>query len=96
MIRSKRELGELILDNMVLFDSGLCSWVNKLYYEQKLLTENEVNYLIDLIASKRPIFIPLVNNIYNSDKKTYDDAYYWESGFIKPRIKWIKKHLIKG
>lgn len=96
MIRSKKELGQILLNNQDLFNSGLCYWVKRLCYDRMLFTRNEKDYLIDLIASKKPIFIPLVNDIYNPDKKYYDNAYYWKSGFIEPRIKWIKKHLING
>lgn len=94
MIRSKKELGQILLDNQISFNSGLCNWVNMLRL-RKLITDYEVTYLSNLIYHKRPVFIPLINNIYNPNKKLYNNGFFWGPGHIEPRIKWIKKHLMK-
>lgn len=95
MARSKKELGQLLLDNQDLFRNGLCNWVGDLHRFRGLIDEDECTLLLELISSKRPSFIPLLNNIYNPDRKKYDSVFYWEQGCIKPRIKWIKKNLMK-
>lgn len=95
MVRSRKELGQLLLDNQDLFYNGLCTWVSGLYHTKRLINGDEQDLLMILISSKSPLFIPLLNNIYNPDRKEYSSAFYWEKGYIEPRIKWIKKHLIK-
>lgn len=95
-VRSKKELGQLMLDYRSYFKSGLCRWVSKLRYEE-LITEEEQSVLILTISNNRPTKNWLERNIWNPDKKNNSDhVYYWQKDFIKPRIKWIKKHLINS
>lgn len=80
--RSINELLWLMLYHQEEFRSGLCEWVDEMYYH---ITFGESRKLEKYIKENRP------KNIYWLIK----DDYYWEFGDIKPRIKWIKKHIKK-
>jgi hypothetical protein len=87
--RSIKELLQLMLDNQNLFKEGLCSWNNELYWSC-LITRREHDILRNYIRYNRP-------SIFSSIKAfvSRNSGYYWECGDIKPRIKWLKKHINK-
>jgi len=85
--RTIKELLQLMLDNQKLFSTGLCFWTIKLF-SSRLITENEYFLLNDYIKANRP------------SKYSSIDAYkyrntnlYWKENNIKPRIKWLNKHI---
>ena len=80
--RTIKELLQLMLKHQELFNSGLCYWVRDLFWDSKI-TEEERNILDMYIQKNRP------KNLY----WLIEDPYYWKLGNIKPRIKWIKKHI---
>lgn len=95
-MRSIKELLELMLDNKDLFNTGLCDWTLKLYLLD-IISDEECYLLRQYIISNRP-------SLYNNFRMFYhtilrDDPeshFYWKRGDIKPRIKWIKKHIAKN
>jgi hypothetical protein len=91
--RSIKELLELMLHNEPLFSTslgeGLCAWAEGLYFSE-LIPESEMNFLLDYIRDNRPSQFSSWNTFKTRRKAPY---YYWESGDIRPRIKWIEKHI---
>lgn len=93
-MRSNKELLDIFLNNQNLFKYGICQWTSVLKWKA-LITIEEESYLLKLVKENRPIF-RFKNYFYNPDKinEGYKpDYYYWKSGFINPRIKWLKKYL---
>jgi hypothetical protein len=85
--RNIKELLQLMLDNQDLFKEGLCSWLGELYFIKNKISYKEYNLLYDYIYKNAPF--PYKINIFSAR------AYYWKKGDIKPRIKWLKKHINK-
>lgn len=87
-MRTIKELLQVMLDNKHLFKSGLCCWVDLLWaydlinYKEHVILSEYINENIPIIGKVRMFFSR--------------DSYYWESGNIKPRIKWLKKHINKN
>lgn len=77
-IRKHKELLQVFLDNQDLFKIGLCSWTANLLVKSKI-NRKEYLYLSAIIEENE------IESIYGS--------YYWEPKKIKPRIKFLKKHL---
>ena len=90
--RSIKELLELMLCNQHLFSTGLCFWSWKLC-EMGIISGIEMNYLDNYISQNRPLY--KWYNFFTSVNHPYS-GYYWEIGHIKPRIKWINKHIKKN
>jgi hypothetical protein len=86
-MRSIKELLELMLKNEQGFFSGLCSWVNYLY-SSKIINLEEKLLLIRYIENNRPSKWSSFSAF-----KYRNTHFYWEWKNIKPRIKWIKKHI---
>jgi hypothetical protein len=86
-MRTIKELLKVMLDNPQYFRSGLCGWKTNLQ-SANLISADEWFLLEDYIRNHRP-------NPYLSIKafKSRKTAYYWPIGDIKPRIKWLKKHI---
>lgn len=87
--RTIKQLLQLMLEHQELFvgEIGLCHW-NFTLYTESLITFKERCLLKDFIDNNRP-------SKYSS-MDAFNDRYrmfYWKSGDIKPRIKWIKKHI---
>ncbi len=80
--RTIKELLQLMLKHQDLFDLGLCVWVINLNFHT---THKEHRILQRYIKENRP------KNFY----WLIGTAYYWESGDIRPRIKWLKKHIAR-
>lgn len=87
-----QRIGRIILENQQYFKTGLCGWVSNLTYS-KILTEAEEALVKSIINRNRPSF-SFINDFYNPDKiNKRNNGFYWNEGYIKPRIKWIKKHF---
>jgi hypothetical protein len=80
--RTIKELLQLMLEHQELFKYGLCYWVRGLHWDDHT-THKERNILDKYIKENRPKNLSWL----------IGDGYYWKSGNIKPRIKWIKKHI---
>ena len=95
-MRSIKELLEVMLDSKGLFGSGLCLWNIRLY-TRDIISHDEHIVLKNYIHSNRPPFYDNLtifgHTIRRDDPKSY---YYWKQGDIKPRIKWIQKHIAKN
>jgi len=90
MSRPIKELLKLMLENEECFEpfqDGLCGWVNILYIRD-IIKEEEYTVLRKYMNDNKPSIFSSVERFRhrNSD-------YWWKMGDIKPRIKWIKKHI---
>jgi hypothetical protein len=84
--RNIKELLEVMLNNQHLFSSGLCQWVVSCHlYDQ--ISEGEWRTLDTYIQKNKP------RGAINKFLISFRGGFYWKKGNIKPRIKWIKKHL---
>lgn len=88
-MRTIKELLQIMLDNKQCFCDGLCIWTRQLQVRE-LITDVESRILWTYIRDNRP-------SKYSSFEafSRRDSAYYWVSGNIEPRIKWIQKHISK-
>ena len=83
------ELLELLLQNQNRFESGLCNWVNSLYFVD-IITNDEFRELKTFIKKNRPSKFSSCSAFIKRNSE-----WYWKENKIKPRIKWIKKHITK-
>lgn len=91
-MRSNKELQQILLDNIHTFDTGLCKWLSELYLNDIITTE-ELDYILVLFEKNRPHY-KFYHKLFNPDKiQPKESIYWWKMGYIKPRIKFIKKHL---
>ena len=85
-MRNTHELLKLLRNHMDMYFSayhdGMCIVVSKMCYDN-LINVFEKNILLDYIERHRPINI-LRNKI---------SAYYWKPGRIRPRMRWLNKHI---
>ncbi len=88
--RTIKELLTIMLENEHLFNMGLCLWTLRLS-ELGYITEGE-EYIIDAyVKANKPItFRTLTNTMFNKAN------FYWPQGNIKPRRRWIKRHIKKN
>lgn len=89
-MRTIKELLQLMLDNKQLFKEGLCNWKDELWITDGIDT-HEYIHLGRYIANNRPSPFSSINAFVNRNW-----VYYWTKGDIKPRIKWLKKHIAKN
>jgi len=87
--RSIKELLQILLDNMNLLTSGLCSLAPRLNAIGKL-TDEEVMTLWRYIEEHQPYNLYYILSKF-SDSTEY--IFYWEKGKKKPRINWLKKQI---
>ena len=87
--RSIVKLLELMLDNQEYFNRGLCIWARNLEYAN-LINSHEMEILSDYIERNRPSKFKSFYSIINRNPR-----YYWSKGILKPRVKWVKKHIHK-
>ena len=87
--RTIHELLQVMLDNQQYFNIGLCNWLLRVYFLD-IISPKEYNILYTYIKSNRP---SKYSSIDAYSCKNY--GFYWKPDNIKPRIKWIKKHLKK-
>jgi hypothetical protein len=88
-MRTIKESLEVMLENKDLFNKGLCNWAEKLYY-RNIITGSEQSKLKNYIDENRPFMLSSISTMCEIIKHT---DYYWKEGDIKPRIKWIQKHI---
>ncbi len=84
-----KELLQVMLDNQNLFHRGLCDWTMRLYHFDKI-TADEHLFLHRYIKSNKPSIFSSIDCFL---EKMRGSLFYWKPGDIKPRIKWIKKHI---
>lgn len=83
-MRNTKELLLIVLSKKYLFRFGLCQWIKEVAQEGHI-TIPEYEYLNIYIELHPPMFLSIRESLYND--------YYWNVGDIKPRIKWLKKHI---
>jgi hypothetical protein len=86
-MRTTKELLELMLENQQFFKSGLCRWIENMY-RRGIITEAECYRLEYYLSQNKPITFYKILRMNNN-------RYWWRIGDIKPRIKWIEKHIKK-
>jgi hypothetical protein len=86
-MRSIKELLQVMLDNQDDFRIGLCIWANQLCFKRKI-TYEEYICLKNYIEDNRPSKWSSLNAFSHRNM-----AVYWNQSNIKPRIKWIQKHI---
>ena len=87
-MRTIKELLQLMLDNKVLFKTGLCFWLVSLKANE-LITDKEYDLLNEYIENNKPKY-----SIFNIYMLINDSRfYYWKAECITPRIKWLKHHI---
>ena len=79
-MRTIKELLQLMLDNKELFNTGLCNWNGML----PNTTPDEFYLVKDYILSNKP---------FTFYRIFINPRYFWKPGDIKPRIKWLEKHI---
>lgn len=84
-MRNEKELLKLMLEHKDRFLSGLCLWVSEMYMND-IITYQEAVLLQNYINGNRPFW----NRFFKGDI-----SFWWKKGQIKPRIKWINKHIKK-
>ncbi|HSE99743.1 MAG TPA: hypothetical protein VLA48_02515 [Nitrososphaeraceae archaeon] len=90
-MRNIKELLQLMLDNQYLFDNGLCRWRFNLRwsdFNNPIINQKESDLLETYIEKNRPHPLSSLNALLN-----FTNTYYWKKSDIKPRIKWIEKHI---
>lgn len=88
-MRNLSELLQIMLDNKEAFWTGLCQWNAQLSHDG-ILTGEEERRIKKYIVENRPSMFSSIAAF-----KSRQDMYYWPSCDIKPRIKWLKKHIKK-
>ena len=89
-MRNIKELLQVMLDNQNLFSEGLCIWNAELHWNC-LITMEERNTLLDYIRNNRPSMFSSIDAFFHGES-----GYYWKCGDVRPRIKWLKKHIKKN
>lgn len=87
--KSIKRLLEVMLENQCLFRSGLCSWSTRLY-QHGFITLIELAVIDSYILENRPSRWSSVSAF-----RSRSSSYYWAKGDIKPRVSWLKKHIMK-
>ena len=86
--RSIKELLEILYINtdIILKDTkyGLCYIIHELFVKDKITIKEDIE-LFKYIYNNQPRF-----------KYIFKSGYFWKPGKIKPRKKWIKKHIKKN
>ena len=87
-MRNIKELLTVMLENERLFNHGLCTWVSNLQI-YGYITSGEYGVLHKYVKNNVPFLVKLKLGYHMS-------GFWWKSDNIKPRIKWIKKHIKKN
>ena len=91
VMRTIKELLQVMLDNRNQFETGLCRWTYSLCKEN-IITTNERLLLGAYIKCNKPFIFSNVDVFFQRFYKTY---FYWEGRNITPRIEWLKEHINK-
>jgi len=87
-MRNIKELLQIMLDNQQLFDDGLCLWTKMLFLKSKITLDEQI-LLRKYINKNSPSPFSSLDAMIHAPLS----AYYWKRDSIKPRIKWIEKHI---
>lgn len=68
----------------------LCSCVGSLH-RKLLINYGEREILLNYIEANRPSMFSSWSALMYCDS-----IFYWKPGYIKPRLKWLKKHIKKN
>ena len=91
VMRTTKELLEVMLEHQDKFRLGLCIWTQELRL-YRIISFSECVHLKDYIKNNRPSTF----SSWDYFKYSFSGSrFYWEASEIKPRIKWIKKHIKK-
>lgn len=91
-MESKRPIVELLVilkQKEHLFELGICGWVHRLH-EYKIINSEELDSLLEYVWENDPRWL---TNLLGITKK--GKGFYWQSEEIKPRLKWIDRHINK-
>jgi hypothetical protein len=86
-MRAIKELLEVMLNNQEMFYIGLCHWVYDLN-ANNIIHDEEAKKLYKYIDTNRPHSFSSIEAYKNRN-----NSFFWNKGNIKPRIKWIQKHI---
>lgn len=91
-MRDIKTLLQLVLDNINEERSihGLC-YQASILYGNRIITREEYLCLDDYITNNRPKWYSSWESF-----KCKGHPFYWKPSNIKPRIKWLKKHIKKN
>jgi len=90
-MRTTKELLELMLERQDKFRLGLCIWNQELKL-CNIISSHEYSHLKNYIRNNKPSRF----SSWDYFKYSFSGSrFYWEASEIKPRIKWIKKHIKK-
>lgn len=84
------QLLQLVLNNFNSNCSGLCINISNLYYNDIITWEENIK-LKDYVRENRPkynFFSAKFNGV-----NPPENMFFWEPFEVKPRIKWLKKHI---
>lgn len=87
------ELLQLVLNTFNSNYSGLCTNISDLYYND-IITWEETIKLKCYVHENRPkynFFSAKFNGV-----NPQESMFFWEPFKVKPRIKWLKKHIKKN
>ena len=87
--RTEKELLEVMLERIRIATTGLCHFNDQLYI-RGIITNNEHTIISDYIKNNRPSKFSSWNAYCNCRSN-----WYWTSGKVKYRIKWLKQHIKK-
>lgn len=83
--RTIKELLEVMLNNQQIFTHGLCAWATDLFCKD-IISLEELYTLRSYIKDNKPF----------NFNTLFGDAYYWKSGKLEPRVKWLEKYIKKN
>lgn len=86
-IRTIPDLFKIMLENTRFFNSGMCAWICSLC-ECDIINLAEYRILKRFISEMGPEPITPQQSYYD-----HSSIYYWPSGDIQPRLRWINYHL---
>mgnify|MGYP003640951016 CR=1 FL=1 len=86
-MRTIKQLLQVMLDNKDLFNSGLCHWIDQLWFRSKI-NDDESRLLGKYIRENKPSKFSSIDAWCSRN-----NHYYWKPGNITPRINWINKHI---
>jgi hypothetical protein len=90
-MRSNKEILQIMLDNVQLIRDrkGLCSLASSLY-RSSIITFVEAASIQKYIMENRPFALSSIDTL-----RSVNSLYYWPKYKVKPRAKWLKKHIRK-
>ena len=87
--RTEKELLKVMLTNIHILKGGLC-FLNDQLFTRRIITDDEHAIIHKYIKNNRPSKFSSLNALWCSNTR-----WYWTSGSVKYRIKWLKHHIKK-